>query len=70
MSELPRVLVTGASGYIGSNVVAALLAEKKYRVRGTVRDATNETRTKPLRDTFPEIELFSADLNKDDGWKE
>ncbi|XP_065840424.1 uncharacterized protein [Oscarella lobularis] len=70
MSELPIVLVTGASGFIATHVVSILLAEKKYRVRGTVRDANNEKSTKPLKDAFPELELVSADLNKDDGWKE
>ncbi|XP_065840425.1 uncharacterized protein [Oscarella lobularis] len=70
MSQLPLVLVTGASGFIATHVVAGLLAEKKYRVRGTVRDVNNESSTKPLREAFPDLELFSADLNKDEGWKE
>ena len=70
MSELPLVLVTGASGFVATHVVAGLLAEKKYRVRGTVRDVNNESSTKPLREAFPDLELFPADLSKDDGWKE
>jgi uncharacterized protein YbjT (DUF2867 family) len=38
MSSAPElVLVTGATGFIGSNIVASLLS-KGVRVRGTVRD--------------------------------
>ncbi|MEM6996878.1 MAG: GDP-mannose 4,6-dehydratase, partial [Myxococcota bacterium] len=61
------VCVTGASGYIGSHVVEALL-RRGYRVRGTVRDATAADKTAHLKkiaeDTGGSLELVSADLTK------
>lgn len=42
------VLVTGASGYIGSHIVANLLSKGKV-VRATVRDASDPERTDHLR---------------------
>ena len=41
------VVVTGASGYIGSHIVANLLS-KGRNVRGTVRDITDSERTSHL----------------------
>ncbi len=38
MAQQQLVVVTGASGYIGSHIVRTLL-ERGHRVRGTVRDA-------------------------------
>ena len=35
--EPVTVLVTGASGYIASHLITALLSEGKHRVKGTVR---------------------------------
>ncbi|CAI7908423.1 unnamed protein product, partial [Closterium sp. NIES-54] len=62
-----KVCVTGASGFIGSNLVKLLL-DRGYHVRGTVRDATNEDKTSWIRDlaegTPGKLELFSADLGK------
>ncbi|GJP46579.1 hypothetical protein CLOM_g5848 [Closterium sp. NIES-68] len=62
-----KVCVTGASGFIGSNLVKLLL-DRGYHVRGTVRDATDEAKTSWIRDlgegTPGTLELFSADLNK------
>ncbi|CAI2369203.1 unnamed protein product [Moneuplotes crassus] len=65
-SEKPLVLVTGASGYLGSWCVAKLLDTGKYRVRGTIRDTTNQDRMELLKkgfgDYFDQIEFVSADL--------
>jgi hypothetical protein len=58
------VCVTGASGYLGMELVAQLL-ERKYKVRGTVRDVNNAARVAPLK-ALPGaddlLELMSADL--------
>jgi len=56
------VLVTGASGYLASQIVAHLVSKKKYEVRGTVRSLE---KAKHLQKLFPEVKLFEADLLKD-----
>jgi nucleoside-diphosphate-sugar epimerase len=43
------VLVTGANGYIASSLTKSLL-EKGYRVRGTVHDVSDESKTAALKD--------------------
>ncbi|XP_033107477.1 putative uncharacterized oxidoreductase YDR541C [Anneissia japonica] len=67
-----RVLVTGASGYLGAHVVKQL-QEAGHRVRGTVRSTKNEQKIKPLKELCPnaayELELVEADLQKEDGWE-
>lgn len=61
-----KVCVTGASGFIGSQLVKQLL-EEGYHVRGTVRDANNEAKTSWLKGLADgksgTLELFSADLS-------
>ena len=61
------VCVTGASGYIGSHTVEALL-RAGYRVRGTVRDANASAKTAHLSkiadDCGGSLELVSADLTE------
>src|SRR5581483_2135345 len=49
-----RVLVTGATGYIGGRLIPALLA-KGYTVRGMARGARR------LAGRFPGLEVASAD---------
>ena len=69
--EKPLVLVTGASGFIGSHCMLALLSSGRFRVRGTVREVgsakTSHLSSHPvLRDAS----LFAADLLSDEGWDE
>lgn len=71
-----QVLVTGVTGFVGSHVAQQLLLHG-YKVRGTVRSASNESRMNKLReqltdglpsDGLPELEFFEADLLKEDIW--
>lgn len=63
------VLVTGITGFLASQIAFQLL-KSGYRVRGTVRDKTNEKKLKPIR-TLPHqeaLELVEADLLKAETW--
>ncbi|KAI0492388.1 hypothetical protein KFK09_026659 [Dendrobium nobile] len=63
MSELRRVCVTGAGGFIASWLVKLLLSEG-YKVHGTVRDPSNDKNdhlTK-LDKATENLQLFKADL--------
>jgi dihydroflavonol-4-reductase len=66
IDSLPFVLITGANGLIGSNLVHELL-KRGHRVRGTVRDPANPTKTAPLQ-SFPNadthLELVAFDLKE------
>jgi dihydroflavonol-4-reductase len=59
MGTAKRVLVTGANGHIGRNLVKALL-ERGYRVRASVRDAGDSAKVSGL--PLAEIELASLDV--------
>lgn len=68
----PLVLVTGATGYVGSWCIAALLTAG-YRVRGTVRSLANQNKISFLRNLCPDakggpVELVEADLLDSSGW--
>ena len=69
--DRPLVLVTGASGYIAAHVIEQLHEKGTYRIRGTVRDASNEAKTKPIRKLKggDSIELVSANLTSGEEWK-
>jgi len=53
------VLVTGASGFLASQIVSHLVAKGKYDVRGTVRSLE---KSQHLKELFPQVSLFQADL--------
>src|SRR5262249_5209033 len=71
---MSTVLVTGASGFLGSHVVLQLL-RAGHSVRGTLRSLDREPRVRAmLKDAGGEssrrLALFSADLEHDRGWRE
>jgi nucleoside-diphosphate-sugar epimerase len=70
VASKPLVLITGVSGFIGSRVCLDFLQLGTYRVRGTVRDASNAEKLAPLKaalkEHFDQLELVSADLNSAD----
>ncbi len=71
MTQNTRVLVTGASGFVGIHCVVALLKEG-YQVRGTVRSLGREAALRKTIAKFVDADnrltLVEADLLKDDGW--
>jgi len=66
-NNLPLVLVTGATGFIATQVIKDLYDTGLYRVRGTTRNCTSE-KSKVIQALFPEIELVACTLTSDDGW--
>ena len=70
-SQQKNVLVSGASGYIGSRLVITLL-ENGYQVRGTVRSPERGEELlrslAPLTGNLENLSLFTADLLSDQGW--
>lgn len=64
------VLVTGGSGFVGSYMVRALLAEG-FHVRATVRSLGREAEVrKTLGEPGPALSLVAANLLADEGWDE
>ena len=61
--------VTGASGYIAGEVIHQLL-QRGYRVKGSVRSLNDESKVQHLKQLFPEVELFEADLLKEGSFDE
>lgn len=66
--DLPLVLVTGATGFIATQVIKELYDTGLYRVRGTTRNLDSE-KSKTIRKLFPAIELVVCTLTTDDGWE-
>ncbi len=69
-----NVLVTGATGFVGSHCVVAALAAG-HRVRGTLRSLARQDDVREMVraggvSEFDRLEFAAADLNDDDGWAE
>ncbi len=67
------VLVTGASGFIGSHCIVSLL-ENGYQVKGTIRDLSRGEQIRNFIQNHTKyadnLSFASADLMKDEGWEE
>jgi dihydroflavonol-4-reductase len=64
----PLVVITGVTGYLGSQTCLTFLQDGSYRVRGTVRSTSNASKMAALKNGFGEelfeqLELVEADLN-------
>jgi dihydroflavonol-4-reductase len=70
---MSQILVTGASGYLGTQLIAALLRAGQGPVRAQVRSAAREDglRAAVRRGDVSDagLEVAAADLMSDDGWK-
>lgn len=67
----PLVVITGVSGYLGSQVCLTFLQDGSYRVRGTVRSTSNEPKLAALKSGlgaqwFEQLELVEADLTNEE----
>lgn len=67
MQASKKVLVTGANGHVGSNLVKALL-ERGYAVRASVRDTNDRSKTSML--PLADIELVSVDVRDEQQFSE
>ena len=63
-----KILVTGATGYLGSHVVKELLHTTTHKVIGTTSSLQNTGRIKQFRKSIgasPNFELLEANMVKD-----
>lgn len=71
ITDSDLILVTGAGGFLGSHITK-LLIEKGYRVRGTVRNLSDQDKVSALKCMVKkpkfELELVEADLIGDTNW--
>ncbi|KAG6843879.1 hypothetical protein H0H87_012095 [Tephrocybe sp. NHM501043] len=58
--KMPRILVTGVNGFVGSNV-ALELVKSGYQVRGTIRGSKLESFKNAIGNTFPTLEIVQVD---------
>jgi dihydroflavonol-4-reductase len=74
---MSQILVTGASGYVGTQVIAELLRAGQGPVRAVVRSAARADGLRAALRRAPgldnsagdAVEVVTADLMSDDGWK-
>ena len=69
---MEKVLVTGASGYIGLHIIAQLI-KKGYLVKGSLRSRDRESEVRNalshVVNTQNKLEICELDLLKDEGWE-
>ena len=58
-----KILVTGASGYIGLHCIAAIM-KKGYNVCGTIRSARSRNQTNDIKYGLDQSAAHEADLNQ------
>lgn len=68
-SSKKKVVITGITGFLGSQVCNLFLKDGGFDVWGTVRDKHNEAKLAPLKlafgeEAFSRLELVEADLLK------
>lgn len=73
-SDVPIVLVTGASGYLATHIIKQLLDQAHVHVRGTVRSMADKSKVAPLQELgsrarYP-LQLVEADLLHPQSWVE
>ena len=66
-SNKPLVVITGITGYVGSQVCYHFLKHGGFKVRGTVRSTKNPKKMQPLvkafgQELYNQLELVEADL--------
>ena len=70
---MEKVLVTGATGFIGLHCIAQLL-EQNYQVVGTIRSPERAPEVikaiEGAGQSSEHLSLVQADLTKDEGWDE
>ena len=52
MENKPLVVITGITGFLGSNVCLYFLRSGLFRVRGTVRSKYNTKKIDPLKEAY------------------
>ena len=66
----PLVTILGITGYVGAQVCLKFLQDGDYRVRGTVRNKTNDEKLDPLKEAFgdlyDQLEIVEADIMNDE----
>jgi nucleoside-diphosphate-sugar epimerase len=53
--EKPIVTLTGITGYLGAVTCKMFLEDGGFRVRGTVRNKTDEAKVAPIREAFGDL---------------
>lgn len=62
-SEQPLIVIVGASGFVGTNLIADLLAKTSYRVRAVARDVSK------LEQAHPRLEIMSGDVTSSESMR-